>query len=128
MAAPTKPADVKKSLANPEPSTHGPTARRLREVHRAREGLTSACHRRTSRSGLVVMPDGSFNAVHRAQIILLAARNNVPAVYFSTRFARFAFLHHSGPSRKGERQGDSEDELLHDHPRSAAAATSRNHA
>jgi hypothetical protein len=24
MAAPTKPADVKKSLANPEPSTHGP--------------------------------------------------------------------------------------------------------
>jgi hypothetical protein len=25
MAAPTKPADVKKSLANPEPSTHGPS-------------------------------------------------------------------------------------------------------
>jgi hypothetical protein len=25
MAAPTKPANVKKALANPEPSTHGPS-------------------------------------------------------------------------------------------------------
>jgi hypothetical protein len=28
MAAPTKPASVKKSLANPEPSTHGPSPKR----------------------------------------------------------------------------------------------------
>jgi putative ABC transport system substrate-binding protein len=34
--------------------------------------------------GLVVVPDGSFMIVHRAPIILLAARNNVPAVYFAT--------------------------------------------
>jgi putative ABC transport system substrate-binding protein len=37
--------------------------------------------------GLVVMPDG-FTAVHRAPIILAAARNNVPAVYWSSTFAR----------------------------------------
>jgi hypothetical protein len=38
MAAPTKPADVKKSLANPEPSTHGPTetsAGKFTVVHNA---------------------------------------------------------------------------------------------
>jgi hypothetical protein len=40
------------------------------------------------RPGLVVMPDGSFNTLHRAQIILLAARNNVPAVYFAAQFGR----------------------------------------
>jgi len=27
MAAPTNPANVKKALANPEPSTHGPQAK-----------------------------------------------------------------------------------------------------
>ena len=37
--------------------------------------------------GLVVMPDG-FTTVHRAPIILAAARNNVPAVYFLSAFAR----------------------------------------
>jgi len=37
--------------------------------------------------GLVVMPDG-FMAVHRAQIILAAARNNVPAVYTLSYFVR----------------------------------------
>jgi putative ABC transport system substrate-binding protein len=37
--------------------------------------------------GLVVMPDG-FMQVHRAPIIFLAARNNVPAVYFNIVFAR----------------------------------------
>jgi putative ABC transport system substrate-binding protein len=38
-------------------------------------------------SGLVVMPD-VFMAVHRASIILAAARNNVPAVYSVFYFAR----------------------------------------
>jgi putative ABC transport system substrate-binding protein len=37
--------------------------------------------------GLVVMPD-TFLVVHRAPIILAAARNNVPAVYFLSGFAR----------------------------------------
>jgi putative ABC transport system substrate-binding protein len=37
--------------------------------------------------GLVVMPDIFMN-VHRAPIILAAARNNVPAVYFNSPFAR----------------------------------------
>jgi putative ABC transport system substrate-binding protein len=38
-------------------------------------------------SGLVVMPD-AFTAVHRASIISAAARNNVPAVYWQSFFAR----------------------------------------
>jgi putative ABC transport system substrate-binding protein len=37
--------------------------------------------------GLVVMPGGFMN-LHRASIILAAARNNVPAVYYSSGFAR----------------------------------------
>jgi putative ABC transport system substrate-binding protein len=37
--------------------------------------------------GLVVMPD-PFVGVHRALIILAAARNNVPAVYSASEFAR----------------------------------------
>jgi putative ABC transport system substrate-binding protein len=37
--------------------------------------------------GLVVMPD-IFTGIHRAAIILAAARNNVPAVSFQVRFAR----------------------------------------
>jgi putative ABC transport system substrate-binding protein len=37
--------------------------------------------------GLVVMPD-TFMVAHRAQIILAAARNNVPAVYWESTFAR----------------------------------------
>jgi len=37
--------------------------------------------------GLVLMPD-VFLAVHRASIILAAARNNVPAVYYHSAFAR----------------------------------------
>jgi putative ABC transport system substrate-binding protein len=37
--------------------------------------------------GLVVMPD-LFTAAHRAPIILTAARNNVPAVYYRSFFAR----------------------------------------
>jgi len=38
--------------------------------------------------GLVVMPDGGFTAVHRAPIILAAARNKVPAVYVASYYAR----------------------------------------
>ena len=37
--------------------------------------------------GLVVMPD-AFTLVHRAPIILAAARNNVPAVYWQSDYAR----------------------------------------
>jgi len=37
--------------------------------------------------GLVVMPD-VFANVHRVPIILAAARNNIPAVYFLSNFAR----------------------------------------
>ena len=39
------------------------------------------------RGGLVVTPD-NFMTVHRAPIISAAARNNVPAVYFQSPFAR----------------------------------------
>ena len=42
---------------------------------------------REPQGGLVVMP-GSFGTVHRAPIILAAARNNVPAVYNLSDFAR----------------------------------------
>jgi putative ABC transport system substrate-binding protein len=38
-------------------------------------------------AGLVVMPD-AFTTVHRAPIILAAARNNLPAVYWASFFAR----------------------------------------
>jgi putative ABC transport system substrate-binding protein len=37
--------------------------------------------------GLVVMPDVFMN-VHRTAIILAAARNNVPAVYWASEFAK----------------------------------------
>jgi putative ABC transport system substrate-binding protein len=37
--------------------------------------------------GLVVMP-GAFTAAHRAPIILAAARNNVPSVYWQSDFVR----------------------------------------
>jgi putative ABC transport system substrate-binding protein len=37
--------------------------------------------------GIVVMPD-AFMVSHRAPIISAAARNNVPAVYFLSNFAR----------------------------------------
>jgi putative ABC transport system substrate-binding protein len=42
---------------------------------------------REPRGGLVVMPD-VFTDVHRVAIILAAARNNVPAVYARSAFAR----------------------------------------
>ena len=46
--------------------------------------------------GLVVMPDG-FTFGHRAPIILAAARNNVPAVYGFSYFAREGGLLSYGP-------------------------------
>jgi putative ABC transport system substrate-binding protein len=42
---------------------------------------------REPQSGLVVMPE-IFTFAHRASIILTAARNNVPAVYWQSAFAR----------------------------------------
>jgi putative ABC transport system substrate-binding protein len=48
--------------------------------------------------GLVVMP-GAFTAAHRAPIILAAARNNVPAVYPASYFARDGGLLSYGPDR-----------------------------
>jgi putative ABC transport system substrate-binding protein len=38
--------------------------------------------------GLVVMPSGGFTVAHRAPIISAAARNNVPAVYYASDYAR----------------------------------------
>ena len=46
--------------------------------------------------GLVVMPDG-FMYVHRAPIILAATRNNVPAIYPLSYFARDGGLLSYGP-------------------------------
>jgi putative ABC transport system substrate-binding protein len=48
--------------------------------------------------GLVVMPD-VFTVAHRAPIILAAARNNVPAVYDRSIFARGGGLLSYGPDR-----------------------------
>jgi putative ABC transport system substrate-binding protein len=46
--------------------------------------------------GLVVIPDG-FTSPHRAPIISAAARNNVPAVYYFSFFARDGGLLSYGP-------------------------------
>jgi putative ABC transport system substrate-binding protein len=48
--------------------------------------------------GLVVMPD-TFTNVHRALIILTAARNNVPAIYWLSDLARDGGLLSYGPDR-----------------------------
>jgi putative ABC transport system substrate-binding protein len=48
--------------------------------------------------GLVVMPD-AFTDVHRLPIILAAARNNVPAVYYLSDFARDGGLLYYGADR-----------------------------
>jgi putative ABC transport system substrate-binding protein len=47
--------------------------------------------------GLVVVPNGGFMAGHQAPIISAAARNNVPAVYSSSGFARDGGLLSYGP-------------------------------
>jgi putative ABC transport system substrate-binding protein len=51
---------------------------------------------REPKGGLVVMPDVSMD-VHRAAIISLAARHNVPAVYFVKTFSRDGGLLSYGP-------------------------------
>jgi putative ABC transport system substrate-binding protein len=48
--------------------------------------------------GLVVLPD-TFSQVHRAAIILLAARNNVPAAYYDNIFAVDGGLFSYGPDQ-----------------------------
>jgi putative ABC transport system substrate-binding protein len=50
------------------------------------------------RGGLVVLPDG-FIGVHRAPIILAAARNNVPAIFWNPDFARKGGLLSYGPDQ-----------------------------
>ena len=49
--------------------------------------------------GLVVMPDGGFTTGHRAQIIFLAAQNNLPALYPDALFTRDGGLLSYGPDR-----------------------------
>jgi putative ABC transport system substrate-binding protein len=63
--------------------------------------------------GLVVMPD-NFAQVHRATIILAAARNNVPAVYSQTPFVRDGGLLSYGPDRVDpwRRAGSYVDRIL----------------
>jgi putative ABC transport system substrate-binding protein len=53
---------------------------------------------REPRGGLVALGD-AFMTVHRAPIILLAARNNVPAVYQTHVFAREGGLLSYGPDQ-----------------------------
>jgi putative ABC transport system substrate-binding protein len=55
-------------------------------------------HGREPGGGLVVMPD-AFTTAHRAPIISAAARNNVPAVYNDSVFARDGGLLSYGPDR-----------------------------
>jgi len=47
--------------------------------------------------GLVVMPNGGFTVAHRVPITLAAARNNVPAVYHNSDYARDGGLLSYGP-------------------------------
>jgi putative ABC transport system substrate-binding protein len=54
---------------------------------------------REPRGGLVVIPDGGFTLFHRAQIIFSAARNDVPAVYSDSVFARDGGLLSYGTDR-----------------------------
>jgi putative tryptophan/tyrosine transport system substrate-binding protein len=49
--------------------------------------------------GLVIMPD-AFVLTHRSAIILLAARSNLPAVYYGTLFARDGGLLSYGPDNR----------------------------
>ena len=46
----------------------------------------------------MVMPD-AFITVHRTSIISAAARNNVPAVYYQSAFARYGGLLSYGPDQ-----------------------------
>ena len=49
--------------------------------------------------GLMCLPDGGFTIAHRASIISAAARNNVPAVYRFSFFARDGGLLSYGPDQ-----------------------------
>jgi hypothetical protein len=70
--------------------------------------------------GLVIMPDGGFTSVHRAPIILAAARNKVPAVYVASYYAR-----DGGLLSYGVDQIDTIRRLCRSHParREAGGAT-----
>jgi putative tryptophan/tyrosine transport system substrate-binding protein len=65
-------------------------------------------------SGLVVTPD-TFTLVHRAPIISAAARNNVPAVYWRSDFAKDGGLISYGVDRVDilRRAGHYVDLILH---------------
>jgi putative ABC transport system substrate-binding protein len=62
-----------------------PIAARVRSDAEIETFITSLG--REPRGGLIVMPD-AFMTAHRAPIIMLAARNNVPAIYQTPIFAR----------------------------------------
>ena len=49
--------------------------------------------------GLVVVPDGGFSLLHRAEIISSAARNDLPAIFPASVFARDGGLLSYGPDR-----------------------------
>jgi putative tryptophan/tyrosine transport system substrate-binding protein len=68
---------------------------------------------REPRGGLVTMPDG-FMVVHRKQIILLAARNNVPAVHAAIYWAREGGLlaYGTDPRDLFRRSADYVDRIL----------------
>jgi putative ABC transport system substrate-binding protein len=74
-----------------------PIAARVRSVAEIETVMTSLG--REPGGGLVVMPN-SFLVAHRAPIILQATRNNVPAVYHQSTFARDGGLLSYGPDPK----------------------------
>jgi len=49
--------------------------------------------RREPGGGLVLMPSGGFTFVHRARLILAAARNNIPAVFPFSYYAQVRVRH-----------------------------------
>ena len=73
-----------------------PIAARVRSVAEIETVITSLG--REPGGSLVVMPD-IFVETHRGQIILLAARNNVPTIYSLSVFARDGGLLSYGPDR-----------------------------
>jgi putative ABC transport system substrate-binding protein len=62
------------------------------------ETVITSLGREPGGGGLVVLPD-TFSQVHRAAIILLAARNNVPAAYCDNSFAIDGGLFSYGPDQ-----------------------------
>src|SRR5262249_61032614 len=82
-------------MPQPESSKSSPRVRSVAEI----ETVITSLGREPGGS-LVVMPD-VFMETHRGQIILFAARNNVPAVYSLSFFARDGGLLSFGPHRRG---------------------------